>query len=71
MAGERSKSGSNKEVRPMSCCSELKLNQVWVCEECGLEVKIVKECDCLTEGAKACKVKECLICCDKPLKLKR
>jgi hypothetical protein len=55
----------------MSCCTELKLNQVWVCETCGLEIKIVKECDCLTEGAEACKPSACLTCCEKPLKMKK
>jgi hypothetical protein len=55
----------------MSCCVELKLNQVWVCETCGLEVKIVKECNWLAEGAKPCEPNACLKCCDKPLKLKR
>ncbi len=55
----------------MSCCSELKKNEVWACADCGLEVKIVKECDCLTEAAKACKPSECLSCCDKPLTLKK
>jgi len=54
----------------MSCCADLKLNQVWVCETCGLEIKIVKECDCLQEGATTCKPDDCLTCCDKPLKIK-
>ncbi len=53
-----------------SCCADLKLNQVWTCGTCGLEIKIAKECDCSKEGAKACKPDDCLICCDKPLKLK-
>jgi hypothetical protein len=54
----------------MSCCADLKLNQVWVCETCGLEIKIVKECDCLKEGATTCKPDDCLTCCDKALKIK-
>ena len=60
-----------QEVRPVSCCVDLKLNQVWVCETCGLEIKIAKECDCLTEGAKVCEPSACLTCCDKPLKIKK
>jgi hypothetical protein len=52
------------------CCADLKLNQVWACEDCGLEVKILKECG-PTAGAKACEPNFCLACCDKPLKLKK
>jgi hypothetical protein len=53
-----------------SCCADLKLNQVWVCDTCGLEIKIAKECDCAKEPSGACKPDDCLTCCDKPLKLK-
>ncbi len=52
-----------------SCCVDLKVDQVWVCETCGLEIKVVKECDCLRETSKACAPDLCLTCCDKPLKL--
>lgn len=55
----------------MSCCVELRLNQIWVCETCGLEIKIVKECDCLTKGGIVCEPSACLTCCDKQLKLKK
>ena len=27
-------------------CSEMKLGQIYVCGDCGLELKVVKECDC-------------------------
>jgi hypothetical protein len=53
-----------------SCCVDLKLNQVWVCETCGLEIKVVKECDCLQDTSKTCEPDLCLTCCNKPLKLK-
>jgi len=53
-----------------SCCVDLKSDQVWVCETCGLEIKIVKECDCSKGASKACEPSACLTCCDKPLKLK-
>lgn len=60
-----------KEGVPMSsCCADLKVNQVWVCETCGLEIKVVKECNCVQEGAQACAPDDCLTCCNKPLKLK-
>ncbi len=53
-----------------SCCVDLKADQIWACETCGLEVKVVKECDCSREQSGACKPNDCLTCCDKPLKLK-
>jgi hypothetical protein len=53
-----------------SCCDDLKLDQVWVCETCGLEIKVVKECDCSQGKSKTCSPDLCLSCCDKPLKLK-
>ena len=46
----------------MSCCSEgPKKGDVYVCEDCGLEVEIKKDCGC-----KSCD----LICCGKSLKRK-
>ena len=56
----------------MSCCADMKMDQVWRCETCGLEVKITKPCDCSHEESpeKACSPDVCLTCCDKPLKLK-
>ncbi len=44
----------------MSCCGEVaKEGDVYVCEDCGLEVKIVKGCSCTSCD---------LLCCGKPLK---
>jgi hypothetical protein len=56
----------------MSCCADMKMDQVWVCESCGLEIKIVKKCTCSHDesGADACGLTACLTCCGKPLKLK-
>ena len=54
----------------LSCCTDLKLHQVWACENCGLEIKVVKECNCSHEQSKVCTPDLCLMCCDKPLKLK-
>lgn len=28
----------------MPSCHEMKLGQVYVCEECRLEIKVIKEC---------------------------
>jgi hypothetical protein len=57
----------------MSCCADMKQDQVWRCDSCGLEVRIAKECDCTHEGSPetACSPTACLTCCDKPLKLKK
>ncbi len=46
----------------------MKLREVYVCEDCGLELEVVKECcDEETEGA-ACGCAPCAItCCDKEL----
>ena len=52
-------------------CNEMKQGQVYICDECGLELKVVKECkECSTE-TKECGCGDCsFVCCDKPLKLK-
>ena len=52
----------------MSTCAGMKLGQVYVCRDCGLELKVVKECDCHTE------TEECscsaMSCCGDALTLK-
>jgi len=59
-------------------CSEMKVGQVFVCEKCGLELKVMKECkdvgkspehcNCETNGGTEC----CNItCCGEELKLKK
>jgi hypothetical protein len=54
----------------MPSCHEMKLGQVYVCEECGLEIKVVKECEeCGEEGE--CTLSDCAFqCCGEELKLK-
>ena len=47
-------------------CSQMKLGQVYTCEDCGLELKVVKECDC-TEDSCSC---DDASCCGDELKLK-
>jgi len=34
----------------MVSCEELKKGDVFVCEECGLELTVSKACDCAEEG---------------------
>jgi hypothetical protein len=50
----------------------MKLGQVYVCEECGLELEVVKECEECGEDAAECTcVEHCsFACCGKEMKLK-
>lgn len=52
-------------------CDEMKEGKVYVCDGCGLELKVIKECkECITDDGE-CGCGECsFVCCDKPLKLK-
>jgi hypothetical protein len=56
----------------MASCHDMKLGQVYVCEQCGLELKVVKECEECGKDATECEcVEHCdFACCGKPLKLK-
>ena len=56
----------------MTNCHEMKLGQVYVCEECGLELKVVKECEECGTSADECGCEEpCTFsCCGETLKLK-
>ncbi|MCE5199583.1 MAG: hypothetical protein ABFD54_06640 [Armatimonadota bacterium] len=52
----------------MSKCSDMKLGEVYICEDCGLELEVVKECgNEMTEGT-TCESQPCtLACCNKEL----
>lgn len=52
----------------MATCADMKVGQVYVCGDCGLELKVVKECDC-SSGAEECSC-SAADCCGGPLKLK-
>jgi len=56
----------------MANCHEMKLGQVYVCEDCGLELEVVKECkECGTEADTCgCEAPCTFECCGEPLKLK-
>ena len=46
---------SNKMIgENMMSCHDLKKGEVLVCEECGLELKVTKSCDCGEEESGAC-----------------
>ena len=53
-------------------CHDLKLGQVLVCKECGLELQVVKECKECGQPADDCDCSEhCAFeCCGKPLEVK-
>ena len=54
--------------KPMRC-GDMKKGQIYVCEDCGMELEVIKECTCGQEDACTCTPDQCeLKCCDKPLK---
>jgi hypothetical protein len=56
----------------MPNCHELKEVQVYTCEECGLELWVVKEFEECGAPADECGCEPCtFICCGEELKLKR
>jgi hypothetical protein len=52
----------------MASCSEVKAGEVYVCENCNLEIQVLKSCADDEEAACACA--ESLACCGGPLVLK-
>jgi hypothetical protein len=52
----------------MASCSEMKVGETYVCEQCDLEIQVVHSCADSEEGACACA--ESLSCCGGPLVLK-
>jgi hypothetical protein len=57
-----------KDVRAMAGCSEMKAGEIYVCEDCGLEIQVVKSCADSEEGA--CSCSQPLTCCGGELVLK-
>ncbi|HEY5168077.1 MAG TPA: hypothetical protein VIK03_01595 [Thermoleophilia bacterium] len=52
----------------MASCSEMKAGEIYVCEDCGLEIQVVKSCADSEEGA--CSCSQPLTCCGGELVLK-
>lgn len=48
-------------------CGELKEGEIFVCDDCGLELKVTKPCDCAEEGA--C-TEQGFVCCGESMKKK-
>ncbi len=53
-------------------CHNMKLGQIYMCEDCGLELKVVVECEECGTSAESCGCDEhCeFSCCGAPMKLK-
>jgi hypothetical protein len=49
------------EVNIMANCSEMKKGDVFVCDSCGLELKVTKGCTCDIDDEDACSAP--LQCC--------
>jgi hypothetical protein len=55
----------------MTNCHEMEMGQVYVCEDCGLELKVVNECEECGTDPESCDCPPCqFICCGEPLELK-
>jgi hypothetical protein len=57
-------------LKSLQSCANLKLDQVWVCNACGLEINIAKECACSRDQLKTCESNLCLSCFGQPMELK-
>ena len=53
-------------------CHEMKLNQIYTCKDCGLELKVVKVCNEADSTSCGCHDDEHtgMSCCGEPLTLK-
>jgi hypothetical protein len=52
-------------------CHDMKLGEVYVCKDCGLELKVVAECHDAGKSANDCDCPPCtFVCCGKTLELK-
>ena len=54
----------------MANCHEMELGQVYVCEDCGLQLKVVSECEECGADTCGCTAHCTFECCGEPLKLK-
>ncbi|MGA1795904.1 MAG: hypothetical protein ACMUIL_08585 [bacterium] len=56
----------------MSSCHDMRMGEIYMCEDCGLEIKVVKECMDVGTPEEECTCHDaggtCAIeCCGKPL----
>ena len=54
-------------------CNEMKKGEIYVCDDCGIELQVIKECEHSEEEGAACHAGgDCgFTCCDKPLRKKK
>jgi len=53
-------------------CHDMRKGDVLVCEGCGLELQVTKECKDCGEPASACECGPCtFVCCDKELEIRK
>jgi hypothetical protein len=53
-------------------CHDMRVGQVYVCKECGLELKVAKSCTVDGKHPKGVSCNVCThVCCDKDMKLKK
>ena len=58
----------------MLSCATMKKGEIYMCKECGFEIKVVQECkECKeTKGASSCCVEGCTFsCCGEDIKKKK
>jgi hypothetical protein len=63
-------------IDPMANCHEMRKGEVYVCEQCGVELQVVAECRSAGAPAEECKChpqhEPCTFsCCGQDLKLKK
>lgn len=54
----------------MAGCNNMKEGQVYICANCGIELKVVKECTECVEHEKCCNEPCSFECCGMPLVVK-
>ena len=55
----------------MLSCHDMELGQIYTCEACGLELKVVHECEDRSGDPEGHVCEPCeFVCCDGPLTLK-
>jgi hypothetical protein len=56
----------------MAHCHDMRVGQVYVCEECGLELEVAKSCTVNGNHPKGVSCTVCThVCCDKDMKLRK
>lgn len=56
----------------MTSCGDMKVGEVYVCKDCGLEIEVKKSCNCPTEVCEPMKDGACcdFECCGSPMEKK-